>query len=89
MVLRKTPLVPTDILGFNTAMSVAGNYKFRITSRLWLATTFGIFLVILIHKLPLWKNMIEKKKISEMIGFRLVVATIISYTLSTISFQTV
>ena len=76
LVLRKTPLVPTDILGFNTAISVAGNYKFRITSRLFLATAFAIFLVILIHKLPLWKNMIEKKKLSEMIGLRIVFATL-------------
>ncbi len=76
LVLRKTPLVPTDILGFNTAMSVAGNYKFQITSRLVMATMFSIFLAVLIHKLPLWKNMIPKKKLSEMIGFRIVIATV-------------
>lgn len=75
LVLRKTPLVPTDIFGFNTAMSVAGNYKFQITSRLFLATAFAIFLVLLIYKLPLRKSMIKKLKLSEMIGFRLIAFT--------------
>ncbi|SES99690.1 LTA synthase family protein [[Clostridium] polysaccharolyticum] len=76
LVLRKTPLVPNDILGINTAMSVAGNYKFTVTSRLMLATAFSIFLVVLIHKLPLWNNLIQKKKLSEMIGFRVIILII-------------
>lgn len=76
LVLRKTPLVPTDILGINTAMAVAGNYKFQITSRLMMATMFGIFLAVLIHKLPLRKNMIAMEKISKMIGFRIMIAAL-------------
>lgn len=76
LVLRKTPLVPTDILGFNTAMSVAGNYKFHITSRLVLATAFSVLLIVLIHRLPLRKHIISQKKLSEMIGFRVIVFTL-------------
>lgn len=73
LVLRKTPLVPTDILSINTAMSVAGNYKFQLTSRLILATVFTMFMALVIYKLPLRKNMIAKQKLGEMVGFRVVV----------------
>lgn len=74
LVLRKTPLVPTDILSINTAMSVAGNYKFQLTARLILATVFSIIIAYAIYKLPLEKNMIGEQKISELIGYRIAVA---------------
>lgn len=74
LVLRKTPLVPTDILSINTAMSVAGNYKFQLTARLILATVFSIIIAYVIYKLPLEKNMIGEQKVSELIGYRIAVA---------------
>lgn len=73
LVLRKTPLVPTDILSINTAMSVAGNYKFQVTSRLIVATVFSMFLALAIYMLPLRKNMIKEQKFGEMVGFRVAV----------------
>lgn len=74
LVLRKTPLVPTDILSINTAMSVAGNYKFQLTARLIMATVFSIIIAYVIYKLPLEKNMIGEQKVSELIGYRIAVA---------------
>lgn len=70
LVLRKTPLVPTDILSIRTAVSVAGNYKFEVTSRLIVAAAFSLVAVYLIHKLPLKKNMVGNLALKERIGFR-------------------
>lgn len=72
LVLRKTPLVPTDLLSIKTAVSVAGNYTFEFTSRLIVATAFSVMLVYIIHKLELKKTMIETSKMLEQLGVRLV-----------------
>lgn len=70
LVLRKTPLVPTDLLSIKTAVSVAGNYTFEFTSRLIVATAFSVMLVYIIHKLELKKTMIETSKMLEQLGVR-------------------
>lgn len=71
LVLRKTPLVPTDVLSIRTAVSVAGNYQFELTSRTILATAFSVVMIYLIYRLPLKKDMIGSVSKREQIGFRI------------------
>lgn len=71
LVLRKTPLVPTDLLSIKTAVSVAGNYRFEFTSRLILATAFSVMLAYVIHKLEIKKTVLQSSKLLEQICVRL------------------
>lgn len=61
-VLRKTPLLPSDILSVKTAISVVGNYRFHVTPRLLLAMAFSWFMVIVTYQMPVEHCLMRKMK---------------------------
>lgn len=63
-ILRKTPVVPSDLYCIKTAAAVVGNYTFYVSSELILATVAMAFIIMLSMKIP-YEHKLETKVIKH------------------------